>query len=113
MIDASQNHIGVWAALAHRLSGVLLVLFLPLHFLTLGLALQSEAALDGALRWFEQPWLRVGEWALVCVLSLHLALGLRVLALEFIAWHGGRKGWIGLGALAAALVGVAFAVMRG
>jgi fumarate reductase subunit D len=113
MIDASQNHVGFWAALAHRLSGVALAVFLPLHFLTLGLALQSEARLDATLRWFEQPWLRAGEWALVCMLTLHLVLGLRVLALEFVSWRNGRKGWIGLAALAAALAGVAFAVVRG
>ena len=35
------------AALVHRLSGLALAIFLPLHFLTLGLALNGEARLEG------------------------------------------------------------------
>ena len=33
------------AALVHRLSGLALAIFLPVHFLTLGLAIQGEAHL--------------------------------------------------------------------
>ena len=40
-----------WVAMVHRLSGIALALFLPLHFWALGNAMQ----LDGFLAWTEQP----------------------------------------------------------
>ena len=43
------------AALVHRLSGLTLAIFLPLHFLTLGLAIQGEARLENFLRWSDAP----------------------------------------------------------
>ena len=39
MIRPHRNHAGYGAFVAHRVSGVLLALFLPAHFLVLGLAL--------------------------------------------------------------------------
>lgn len=85
----------VWFAwLAHRLSGIGLALFLPLHFLLLATALQGEAALNRALALTHNPLVRLAEWGLVLLLTLHLGLGLRVLALEFLPWRGLRAGWI-------------------
>ena len=46
----------LWAAaMVHRISGVLLAVFLPLHFLALGLAIEGEATLDGFLAWTANP----------------------------------------------------------
>ena len=83
-------HWGTWAALLHRFSGLALLLFLPLHFLALGLALEGAERLQGFLSWTEQPWLKISECALVGALALHFGLGLRVLALEFLPWRGAR-----------------------
>ena len=38
----------------HRLSGLALAVFLPLHFWALGQALQGDAALDGFLRFTDR-----------------------------------------------------------
>jgi fumarate reductase subunit D len=93
-----------WVAIVHRLSGVALALFLPLHFWALGNAMQ----LDSFLAWTEQPLVKAGEWAIVVALALHLGGGLRVLALEFLPWREWQKA---LAAAAAALtVGVALAL---
>jgi fumarate reductase subunit D len=93
-----------WIAfLVHRISGLLLALFLPLHFWALGQAITGEAALEGFLRWADNPLLKVAETALVVMLAAHLAGGLRVLALEFLGWRAAQK------SLAAASAGVAFA----
>jgi fumarate reductase subunit D len=108
MIRAARTHPGVWAALAHRLSGLMLALFLPFHFLALGLAIEGEAELDAFLQWSEQPLVKFGEWGLVVLLSVHLAFGLRVLAIEFLSWPGHLKQMIGAGAGGALLVGVIF-----
>ena len=105
---AQGRHWGALAALLHRASGVALALFLPLHFLALGLALDGAARLDGLLRWTEQPLLKASEAALVVALTVHLALGLRVLVIEFLPWRGHLKGLAAASLLAAAGAGAAF-----
>ncbi len=108
MIRPHRNHPGYGAFVAHRVSGVLLTLFLPAHFLVLGLALEDAAALDGFLRWTENPLVKLAEWGLVIVLSAHLAAGLRLLVIELLPWRGARHGLIGLGAGASLLAGILF-----
>tara|TARA_R110002096_G_scaffold273441_4_gene467332 strand:+ start:80 stop:427 length:348 start_codon:yes stop_codon:yes gene_type:complete len=110
LVPRSQRHAGRYAALAHRLSGLLLAVFLPLHFLALGLAIEGEARLDGFLAWSDRPLVKVAEWGLVTLLAVHLLAGLRVLTLEFLPWRGPRKAWIAAGAAVAALTGLAFIV---
>ena len=95
-----------WVAHVHRLSGIALALFLPAHFWVLGQGL----AMDGFLRWTEQPLVKAAEWGLVVLLAAHLGGGLRVLALEFLPWRDWQKS---LAAAAAALTlawGLAFAL---
>jgi fumarate reductase subunit D len=95
-----------WVAIAHRISGVALAAFLPLHFWTLGNALQMQDFIG----WTQQPLVKLGEWLIVVALAAHLACGLRVLALEFLPWRDWQKS---LAAAAAALtlaVGLAFAL---
>jgi succinate dehydrogenase subunit D len=79
------------AALVHRISGLALAAFLPLHFLALGLAIEGEARLDGFLRWSEAPLVKLSETVLVFVLVIHLLGGLRLLAIENLPWRGRQK----------------------
>ena len=72
----NRDHPSYWAFLVHRVSGLLLSLFLPLHFWALGQALAGEAALDGFLRWTERPLVKASEVALVFLLAAHLAVGI-------------------------------------
>ena len=95
------------AALLHRLSGVALALFLPLHFLALGLAIKGEAELDGFLTWTHQPLVKLAEAGLVGLLVVHLLGGLRVLAIENLAWRGPLK----VTAIAAVVVALVAAVV--
>jgi fumarate reductase subunit D len=83
----ARNHPAYWAFLVHRVSGVLLTLFLPLHFWALGNALQGEAKLESFLRWSDQPLVKVAETLLVLMLAAHMAGGLRLLMLEFMDWR--------------------------
>jgi fumarate reductase subunit D len=91
------------AALVHRLSGIALAAFLPLHFLALGLALEGEAKLEGFLKWSDQPLVKLGETILVFLLAIHMLGGLRLLVLENVGWLGGQK-WLALLAAAASVV---------
>jgi fumarate reductase subunit D len=87
----ARDHPAWWAFAVHRASGVLLALFLPLHFWALGRALQGEAGLESFLRWSDQPLVKFAETALVLLLAAHLTGGLRLLALEFLAWRDWQK----------------------
>ena len=104
----ARNHPAYWAFAVHRLAGVLLALFLPLHFWALGLALRGEAALDGFLRWSEQPLVKASETALVLLLAAHWAGGLRLLALEFLAWRDWHKGLLAAAAGVTLAAGILF-----
>jgi fumarate reductase subunit D len=84
----NRGHAAFWAFIVHRLSGVMLALFLPLHFLALGQALTGAGALDAFLAWTQQPWLKASEIAIVFLLAAHLTGGLRLLAIEFVGWQG-------------------------
>jgi len=105
---ATRNHPAWWAFVVHRLSGVALALFLPFHFLVMGLALRGEKDLQGFLRWSEQPAVVAGEWILVMLLAAHLAGGLRLLALEFLPWRDWQKSLLAVAAGATVVVGLAF-----
>ena len=45
-MKTNRDHPAFWAAIVHRLSGLALGAFLPLHFLALGTALSGAAGLD-------------------------------------------------------------------
>jgi fumarate reductase subunit D len=96
------------AALLHRLSGLGLATFLPLHFLTLGLALDGEARLEGFLRWTDAPMVKLGEGALIFLLAVHALGGLRLLAVENLAWHDGQRAIAAMAAVMAAAIAILF-----
>ena len=104
------GHTGYWAFLAHRVSGILLTLFLPAHFFALGSALEGEAAFDSFLAWTERPLVKFAEWGIVLLLAAHLGGGLRVLALEFLPWRDWQKGLAAGAAAVAIAVSLAFAL---
>ena len=82
----------LWAAaMIHRISGVLLACFLPLHFLVLGLAIESAARFDEFLQWTKHPLVKFTEAGLVALLAVHLLGGVRVLVIETMPWRDGQK----------------------
>ena len=93
-------------ALVHRISGLALALFLPLHFWALGRGLE----LQSFLAWTEQPLVKLAEWGIVVLLAAHLGAGLRVLAIEFLDWHEWQKGLAAVAAALAFAAGLAFAL---
>lgn len=106
----ARNHPAWWAFLVHRVSGLALGLFLPLHFWALGQAIQGEARLESFLRWADAPLVKFAEWGLVLLLAAHLTGGLRLLALEFLPWRDWQKSLAALAAGAALVAGLAFAL---
>ncbi|HEY5635426.1 MAG TPA: succinate dehydrogenase, cytochrome b556 subunit [Burkholderiales bacterium] len=106
----ARGHPGWWAFVVHRVSGLALAAFLPLHFWALGQALGGAAQLDAFLAWTEHPLLKVSEWGVVLLLAAHLAGGLRVLALELLPWRDWQKSLAAVAAGATLVFGLAFAL---
>ena len=91
----------LWLAyLLHRLSGLGLAVFLPLHFWVLSYALKDAAKLDAFLTLTEMPLVKLAEFGLVFLLAVHFFGGLRLIALEWLPWSAPQKT---LAAAAAAL----------
>jgi fumarate reductase subunit D len=104
----AHNHPAYWAFLVHRISGVALALFLPLHFWALAQALQGEARLDSFLRWTEQPLVKGSELALVFLLAAHTAGGVRLLMLELLPWRDWQKSLLAAATALSLAAGIAF-----
>lgn len=71
-----------WAKQSHRVSGLVLAFFLPVHFWALGHALQGAGALGRVLKMADSPFYKVSEWVLVLLLVIHLTGGLRIMWME-------------------------------
>ena len=106
----ARMHPGYWAFAVHRISGLALAAFLPVHFWALGLGLQGEAALDSFLQVTDNAAFKFGEWGLVVLLAAHLMGGIRVLLIEFAPWSGPRKNLIAWAMGCAIAAGLAFAL---
>ena len=106
----ARAHPAYWAFVVHRVSGLLLTLFLPLHFWALSQAL-DPAAFDRFLAWTSAPAVRFTESAIVLALAAHLAGGVRLLLVEFVGWRGDlQKSALALGTGFVVLVGVLLAL---
>jgi fumarate reductase subunit D len=96
------------AFLLHRLSGLGLALFLPLHFYVLGLALGGEGAFERALHWTSGPLFKFAEFGLVFLLAVHCFGGLRLLALENLPWSDRQKHYAAIAVAASVFVACGF-----
>jgi fumarate reductase subunit D len=92
-----RKHTSYGAFVVHRLTGLLLALYVPVHLYVLGLAIEGEATLDSFLRWTEAPLIKLTEVGMALVLAAHLAGGLRLLAVEFLPWTDRQKTLIAIG----------------
>ncbi len=104
MIRPHRNQPLWYAYMLHRLSGLALAIFLPLHFYVLGLSINNSIDFDRVLHWAEQPLVKLAEFGLVFLLAIHLFGGLRLLVLEFLPWQSSQK------TFAAIVVALAFFV---
>lgn len=107
MLRPHRNHPLWFAFIVHRISGLVLALFLPVHFYVLGLALNGAVELDSFLSWTDTAMFKFAEAGLVFLLGLHIFGGLRLLALEMLPWSPRQKTY------AAAAVGASFIVSGG
>jgi fumarate reductase subunit D len=108
---AAHRRDALWIAfLVHRISGLALACFLPLHFLALGLAIDGEVRFDAFLKWTANPLVKLAEMGLVFLLAVHMLGGIRVLLIENLPWRESQK-QVATAALAvAALAAIMFLI---
>lgn len=104
----ARGHAAYWAFVVHRISGIALALFLPVHFFVLSQALARPAALNDFLAWTRQPAVKFAETILVLALAAHLAGGVRLLLVEFVGW---RADWQKTAIALAGAAAVAYALL--
>ncbi len=110
---ASHKERGFLAAILHRLSGIALAIFLPLHFLALATALNGANVLDAFLQLTRQPLVKFAEWGIVVALAVHMTLGLRLLAIEFLDFREKTLAVLSVCVAAVFAVGLAFVLNAG
>lgn len=110
---ASHKERGFLAAILHRLSGIALAIFLPLHFLALATALNGANVLDAFLQLTRQPLVKFAEWEIVVALAVHMTLGLRLLAIEFLDFREKTLAVLSVCVAAVFAVGLAFVLNAG
>lgn len=74
---------GQWAFVGHRVSGVLVFLFLLLHIVDVSLINISAEVYDEVHRLYGNVVLRIFEVGLLFALLFHSLNGLRIVALDF------------------------------
>lgn len=82
----------LWVAyILHRISGIGLALFLPVHFWILAMAMTDPAKLDGFLDMSNAAVIKLAEFGLVFLLAVHMFGGLRLMAMEWLPWTAPQK----------------------
>jgi succinate dehydrogenase / fumarate reductase cytochrome b subunit len=77
-LDPRRRHLGTWAFVANRLTGLGLVAYLYLHLVILSTLLRGPEAWDGLVELFRRPVFLAFDLLLVAGLAFHGLNGLRV-----------------------------------
>jgi succinate dehydrogenase / fumarate reductase cytochrome b subunit len=80
---------GMWSWVAHRISGVLIFLFLFAHVLDTALVRVSPEAYNDIMETYKNPIVGLGEAGLVAAVIFHALNGLRIVAVDF--WSKGPR----------------------
>ena len=111
-IVSFRHHPSYVAFAVHRLSGLCLAAFLPIHLYVLSLLLSDPAKLDGFLSWTQTPVVKLCETLLILLAAIHLTGGVRILVYELFNASPRQSLWIAssLGiSVACALIFLGFA----
>jgi len=76
-------NVGTWSWLLHRITGVILVFYLFMHFLALSSSIGGEATFNAWLSNLQTPLTHILEIGLVAVVAFHLLNGLRITIADF------------------------------
>ena len=95
---------GMFAWMAHRLSGLAIVVYLILHVWGLK-ALTDREAFNELIAGYHAPIYKVGEFLLLAAVAYHAMNGLRIVLIDFLGWSPNQKKlfWT-LGAVTAVII---------
>lgn len=71
------------ASIFHRISGILMFLFLPLLFYLLSLSLKSPADFIIFLKFIKLTWVKLSLWVGLSAVIYHVLAGLRHIIMDF------------------------------
>jgi succinate dehydrogenase cytochrome b556 subunit len=72
----------MWAA--HRITGLILMVFFALHLFTLSAIFSGPLAYDQVFRSMEKPWIKIGEILLLWVVMFHSLNGCRLILFNLV-----------------------------
>lgn len=78
-----RRDVGSWAFALNRITALGLTLYLFLHLVILGRLAQGPGAYDQFLELTENPFIKLGEWAVVAAAILHGLNGIRIVLTSF------------------------------
>ena len=78
-----RRDIGSWAFALNRVTAIGLTFYLFLHLIILGKLAQGPGAYDKFLELTENPFIKLGEWAVVAAAILHGLNGIRIILTSF------------------------------
>lgn len=80
---------GMWSWVGHRVTGVVIFLFLLVHVLDTALVRVDASAYDAVIATYKNPLMALGETGLVAAILFHAFNGLRLILVDF--WKQGTK----------------------
>ncbi len=95
---------GMFAWMAHRLSGVALTIYIVIHVWGLR-SLGDPASFNTLIVKYHAPVFKLGEFLLLAAVAYHALNGLRIVLIDFLGWSPNHKKlfWT-LGAVAIAII---------
>jgi succinate dehydrogenase / fumarate reductase cytochrome b subunit len=109
-LDPRGRHLGTWAFVANRLTGLGLVVYLYLHLVILSTLLRGPEAWDGLVELFRHPVFLAFDVVLVLGLAFHGFNGLRVALAGSGLLVDQHKAMLAAAAILVGLVGLVAAV---
>jgi succinate dehydrogenase / fumarate reductase cytochrome b subunit len=76
-------NVGNWSWLLHRITGLILVLYIFMHFFALSSSLGGASTFDSWLAFLQTTLTHILEIGLVAVVAFHLLNGLRITVADF------------------------------
>ncbi len=80
---------GMWSWVGHRITGVLIFVFLLVHVLDTSLVRVSPEAYNAVIGTYKNPIMGLGEAGLVAAIVFHAFNGIRIMLVDF--WSKGPR----------------------
>ena len=84
-----RGHEGMWSWVGHRVTGVVIFLYLLVHVLDTSLVRVDADAYNSVISTYQTWYMALGETALVAAIIFHALNGLRLILVDF--WKQGTK----------------------